>query len=92
MSIHQSIETLKNELSLYELKPSKVGATRLRKSLMEMSKACSQTRKEVLETSKSVPVKTRTKKDVQPEPEPESDLSDSSQDPPLKLKKPRKSK
>tara|TARA_R110000772_G_scaffold51184_4_gene117547 strand:+ start:799 stop:1095 length:297 start_codon:yes stop_codon:yes gene_type:complete len=62
-SINDSIQHLQNELSAYQSKPSKVGATRLRKCLMDVSKACSVTRKEVLADVKLLPVKTRVKKE-----------------------------
>jgi pantothenate synthetase len=60
--LQNQINVLQNVLTSYLEKPTKAQGTSLRKALMNMSKSCSQSRKDVLETQKAMPKKTRSKK------------------------------
>jgi hypothetical protein len=89
ISMEQQLQNLQSEMASYNAKNTKVGSTKLRKALMEVSKACSQARKDVLTSVKTLPTKTRVKKE-QVSDMSEDSLSDSSQDA-KPVKKTRKS-
>ena len=78
-ALRNQINQTLNELDQYESKQTKSGATKLRKELMMLSKECGLARKVALESAKSIPVKTRVKKEKpsdDEEPVPESPSSD----------------
>ncbi len=69
-SLKQNVELLQNALSAYENKKTKVTATSLRKVLMDVSKSCGTSRKQVLEEFKAS-VKPRVSKESVEQPKDE---------------------
>ena len=62
--LHTAIDAVKMESDKYGNKPSKIQATRLRKSLMELAKKCKDQRKCVLSEVKKIKPVPRLKKTV----------------------------
>ena len=78
--MNQIMQRLSTEQNKYNEKKTKIQATRVRASLLELKKACDNARKSTLEEAKLIQVKPRTKKLVPVE-------TDEEIPPPLALKR-----
>lgn len=87
-NLQQAINEYNDELSRYNVKPTKISGTKIRGHLMQINKLTKETRKEILEAQKLVPKKTRAKKETVAETQSDEDLVEKivSPTPPVKAK------
>lgn len=70
-NLQNAITEYNDELSRYNVKPTKISGTKIRGHLMQINKLTKEARKEILEAQKLVPKKPRAKKETAKEEEDE---------------------
>jgi len=93
-NLQNAITEYNDELSRYNVKPTKISGTKIRGHLMQINKLTKEARKEILDAQKAVPKKPRAKKETVTKTESDEELVEKvvSPTPPVKVVKSTKSK